>query len=241
MEALASHEDTAEHKQASQRMELKRRAGKGRSERDVLENPVLRDEVCHERSNGEGRWNGSSFEVLRLSSCILWKSGNGDVESSEASKTAEDEEGEEEVIDWSTKTDCESCNSWGNSEGDQISQRVLLLTHQTTLSPPSRNHSVKKIEEEAERHESQSSPQVPIVRRFAKTVSQAGENGHNTTEAIEFSDDIGKVKGSDEREVGVILRKQDLLLIDSWQSSIFRSAVDDAGASSLRHDWDGRR
>lgn len=45
----------------------------------------------------------------------------------------------------------------------QISERVQLGTHQTALLPPSRNHAVEEVEEEAERHESQSRPNVARV------------------------------------------------------------------------------
>jgi hypothetical protein len=54
----------------------------------------------------------------------------------------------------------------------QISQRVKLLTHQTTLVPPPRNPSIEEIKEHAKREEVQRHPDIFVVVRIAKAVPE---------------------------------------------------------------------
>jgi hypothetical protein len=64
----------------------------------------------------------------------------------------------------------------------QISERVQLLTHQTSLLPPPGDLAVHKIEEQAERDKAQREVQVCIVVRVVlNAVTQRGEDGHYAT------------------------------------------------------------
>jgi len=54
----------------------------------------------------------------------------------------------------------------------KVCQRVQLRAHQAALASPSCNHAVKEVEKQAERHESQSCPQVASLVRRTKAVAQ---------------------------------------------------------------------
>lgn len=96
---LAGHADATQDEEANNRVKLEYRPCCPRSQRYILQRPALTDPVCHERSYGERSRNRRAFKVLALARSVLGNVGDGDVEAREACKPAEDEEGQEEVVD----------------------------------------------------------------------------------------------------------------------------------------------
>lgn len=61
----------------------------------------------------------------------------------------------------------------------QVCKRIEFLAHQGRLLPPSSYLPIHEIEEEAEGHESKSSPEVAIVICFTQAVSHRRQYGHD--------------------------------------------------------------
>lgn len=78
----------------------------------------------------------------------------------------------------------------------QIRERVQLLTHETALLPPSRNLSVKEVEEQAEWHECKRNPEVARVLRRAQAVPHGELYAHDAAEAVHEGDQIREVIGA---------------------------------------------
>ncbi len=108
----------------------------------------------------------------------------------------------------------------------QVRQRIQLLTHQTTLLPPPCNLPIHEIEEQAEGHKGQRSPEVGVCGWGSKTVSHGREDGHNPAKAwqwhismssqnhipllrltVELGNQISKMQHLDHREVARISLK----------------------------------
>jgi hypothetical protein len=99
----------------------------------------------------------------------------------------------------------------------KIRQRVKLCAHQAALSPPSCDHAVKEVEQEAERHESQGCPQVTGLVRRAEAVAQGELDRHDTAEAVHEGDEVGEVVGADQAEVAWVLGLEEVgLLVLGW-------------------------
>lgn len=95
----------------------------------------------------------------------------------------------------------------------QIGQRIELGSHQTALFPHTRDHTIEEVEEETERHESQSSPEVASVR-WSEAVAHRGHDRHDAAEAVHEGDQVGKVVGADQREVaGIGVVEETVLLV----------------------------
>jgi hypothetical protein len=99
----------------------------------------------------------------------------------------------------------------------KIRQRVELCAHQAALSPPPRNHAVEEVEQEAERHERQGSPQVAGLVGRAEAVAEGELDRHDTAEAVHEGDEVGEVVGADQAEVAWVLGLEEVgLLVLSW-------------------------
>jgi hypothetical protein len=99
----------------------------------------------------------------------------------------------------------------------KIRQRVKLCAHQAALSPPPRNHAVKEVEQEAERHQRQGSPQVAGLVGRAEAVAQGELDRHDTAEAVHEGDEVGEVVGADQAEVAWVLSLEEVdLLVLGW-------------------------
>ena len=108
-----------QNKHNRSRMELKRRACVPRSERNVLQRPAIPHPVCHHcvfHENGGRNWR--ALEVFALARCVLGECSDGDIEACETRETAEDEEGEENVVEWCTQAQCKGSASGRDTERD---------------------------------------------------------------------------------------------------------------------------
>lgn len=74
-------------------------------------------------------------------------------------------------------------DGWRGSESYQISQRIQLLSHQTTLLSPPRDFAVHEVEKQAEGDEGQRDVDGAIGCRGAETVAHRGQDGHEAAEA----------------------------------------------------------
>lgn len=70
-----------------------------------------------------------------------------------------------------------------DKETYQISQRIQLLAHKTTLLPPARDFPIHEIEEQAEGHEREGGPEVSQGGGGPEAVPHGREDGHDSTEA----------------------------------------------------------
>lgn len=70
---------------------------------------------------------------------------------------------------------------WG--EAYQISQTIQLLTHQTTLLPPSRHLAIHEIEKQAGGDECKGNVDVRVVVRGTEGIAEGREDGHEAAEA----------------------------------------------------------
>lgn len=116
MDGLAGHQTATDDEEANQGVEFQWGTGQRSSERNVLQNPALGDKVAHERGNRECGWDRGALKVLGLSGGVLGEIRNGDIEARKTGETTEHKEGEEEVVDWGTKTYGESRCSWGDTK-----------------------------------------------------------------------------------------------------------------------------
>ena len=82
----------------------------------------------------------------------------------------------------------------------QIRQRIQLLPHQTALLPPPRHHTIKEVEEHAQRHEGEGEPEAAGVAGV-DAVAHGGGDGHEAAEAVHERDEVGQVVRADEGEV----------------------------------------
>jgi len=99
----------------------------------------------------------------------------------------------------------------------KIRQRVELCAHQAALSPPSCDHAVKEVEQKAERHQRQGSPQVAGLVGRAEAVAQGELDRHDTAEAVHEGDEVGEVVGADQAEVSWVLGLEEVgLLVLGW-------------------------
>ena len=85
--------------------------------------PPLAHPVRHQSRNRQGRRDRRALEILRFASCVLGHVGDGDVEACQAREAAEDEEGEDEVVEGGAEADCEGGGGGGDAEGYLYSSR----------------------------------------------------------------------------------------------------------------------
>jgi len=102
----------------------------------------------------------------------------------------------------------------------KIRKRVELCAHQAALSPPPCDHAVKEVEQQAERHQRQGSPQVTGLVSGTEAVAQGELDRHDTAEAVHEGDEVGEVVGADQAEVAWVLGLEEVgLLVLGWTMS----------------------
>lgn len=116
MDAFAGHKASVHHKDKSNRVELQGGAREPCSQRKVLKNPPLGDEVSHNGIETKASGNRGSLKVFAFASSILGKSRDRNVEAGEASETAQNEEGQAHVVDGGTQAEGECHRGRGNAE-----------------------------------------------------------------------------------------------------------------------------
>lgn len=98
-------------------MELKSGALEPQAQGYLFEGPALVDPVCHDLDEQERHGDRGAFKVLALARGVFGQHGDCDVEAGEAGKAAEDEEGEEEVVEWGAKAEGESSGGGRDAKG----------------------------------------------------------------------------------------------------------------------------
>jgi hypothetical protein len=123
MDALARHQAPVNHKHEDDGMHFERAASAPNAERDVGVRPAVADPPCHGGREPERSRNRRAFKVLGFAGRVFGQHSDGDVEAREAGQAAEDEEGEEDVVEGRADAHGEGGSSGGDAEGDL---RVVL-------------------------------------------------------------------------------------------------------------------
>ena len=97
-------------------MELQGRTLQPQAQRNLCQRPALVHPECHSLHENQGHGNRRALEVLRLARRILGDHGDSNVEARETSKTAENEECEQEVVDRCAETETEGGGGGTNTE-----------------------------------------------------------------------------------------------------------------------------
>lgn len=106
------------NKQQHSRVELEESSLGQNTEWNVLQDPAAADPEADQSDNAERGRGRQTLEVLRLSAGVFGHAAGGDVEAGEAEKTAEGEEGEQEVVEGGAHANGEGCCGGGDGEGD---------------------------------------------------------------------------------------------------------------------------
>lgn len=101
-------------------MKLQYRSRKPSPPWQVLQCPALTNPISHQCSDRQGSRNWCALEIFRFSRLVFGYIGNCDIEACETGKTAEDEEGQEDVVNRGTKANGECSSGWGDTEGDLL-------------------------------------------------------------------------------------------------------------------------
>lgn len=120
LDTLANHQTSMKNEHGHHRVEFERRALEPQAHGNLVHSPALVDPVRHDLHYAKTHRNRCALEILALSGCILGHHGDGDIESGEAREAAEDEEGEQEVVDGGAHAEAESGGGWGHAKGDEI-------------------------------------------------------------------------------------------------------------------------
>lgn len=64
MYSFTCHEAATDHKESYNGMKLEQRPSSVGPERQVIQDPTLRDPICHKRGNAESRWDWRPFKVF---------------------------------------------------------------------------------------------------------------------------------------------------------------------------------
>lgn len=182
VDGLARHQAAVEHKQQRNRVQFVGGAGKPGAQRQVVEDPILADPVGHERVEAQARGDGRALKVGRLAGLVLGNDGGRHVEAGETGEAAEDEEGEQNVVDGGADTDREGNGGGGDTKGDEVGEGIELLAHHAALLAPAGDLAVHGVEEEAERQEGEGKPEV-IAGCRVNAVPQRGEDGEDAAGA----------------------------------------------------------
>ena len=115
MQSLADHHTAVRDKKQHRRVEFQK-SGADSSKWHARENPSFADPERHQSDYGKRHWDRDTFEILCFSARIVGDFAGGDVESSKTQETAEEEKGEQNVVERSTHADGEGCNGWSDAE-----------------------------------------------------------------------------------------------------------------------------
>ena len=105
-----------QHKHSDNRMKLRDAALQPQAQWNLFKHPSLVHPVCHYLHEDQGHGDRGSLEVLGFARRVFGQHGDCDVEAREAGEAAEDEEGEEEVVERRAETEAEGGGSGGYAE-----------------------------------------------------------------------------------------------------------------------------
>lgn len=101
---LAGHHAAVNHEQKHGGVKLKRSTLKQGAKRDVVQDPALLQPVTHEGIQAQRRRNRGALEIFALATGVLGQNRDGNVEAGQSGQAAQDEKGETDGIDSSSKT-----------------------------------------------------------------------------------------------------------------------------------------
>jgi hypothetical protein len=180
MQSFADHQTPIQHKHRRHRVELQYRPGKHGSKWQVLQYPPLVDQERHDARHSQTRKRyRRPFEILRLACLVFRQHRDCDVEPRKACKAAEDEKGQQHLVDGGAEDAGKGCRCGGDAEGDEVRERVQLLAHEGGLFTPAGDFAVEEVEKEAAGHEAEGEPEIGGVGGVAETVAHGGEDGHD--------------------------------------------------------------
>lgn len=107
-----------QHKNKRHGMELKHRTLQPQAHRHLRKRPPLVYPVRHDLHVDQAHRDRRALKVLRLAGRVLGHHGDGDVEAREAREAAENEEGQEQVVDRGAETEGEGSGRGADAEGD---------------------------------------------------------------------------------------------------------------------------
>lgn len=131
MDALAAHQASMNHKHDDNRMHLKHTARAPHTKRYISMRPAIADPPSHGTRKRERSRDRRALEVLALARRVLGQHGDGHVEAREAGQAAEDEEGEEDVVEGGADAEGEGGAGGGDAEGDlskKTCERTFLFS-----------------------------------------------------------------------------------------------------------------
>jgi hypothetical protein len=99
MNTLTNHQTPMHHKHTHNRMHLEDSSSAPNAKRHIGVRPAVARPPGHGASQHERSGDGCTFKVLRFPGCVFGYHGDGYVEARETGEAAEDEEGEEEVVE----------------------------------------------------------------------------------------------------------------------------------------------
>lgn len=103
-------------KQENHGMHLQRTPRKPRAKRDIQPRPPIPKPIHHHTDERQRRRNRGTFKVLRLARLVLGKHGDRNIEPRQPRETAENENGENDVVERGAETDAECSGSGGKTE-----------------------------------------------------------------------------------------------------------------------------
>jgi hypothetical protein len=99
MQRLAHHQTPMQHKHKCHGVEFQCGTLHPHPKRYLRHCPALVHPEGHDLHVDERHGDGRAFEVVALASRVFWNHGDGHVEARESGEAAQDEEGEEQMVD----------------------------------------------------------------------------------------------------------------------------------------------
>jgi hypothetical protein len=106
-----------QNKHAHDRMDLEQRASAPDAKRHISMRPSVTRPPRHSTGQDQRSGDGCAFEVLAFARCVFGQHGDGDVEAGQTREAAENEEGEEEVVEGRADAEGEGGCGGGDTEG----------------------------------------------------------------------------------------------------------------------------
>jgi hypothetical protein len=126
MESLGDHEGAVDDEEADDGVHLKSGTLEQDTEWHLVQDPALRDPVCHQGIETQRSGDGSSLKVVGLAGRVVGDVGHGHVEAGETSQSAEYEVGQEDVIQSRAKAQRESDTGGGQTERDLLDSMLAM-------------------------------------------------------------------------------------------------------------------
>jgi hypothetical protein len=118
-----------QHEHGHDRVELEHGAFQPQAHWHLSQRPALGHPESHDRHEDQRHGDRYAFEILRLAGRILGHHGDGYVEARETGQAAEDEEGEQEVVERRAQTETEGSGSGSDAEGDLHGVLAIVLAY----------------------------------------------------------------------------------------------------------------